>query len=108
MQPISKKTKEKNQNDPFFKRCCVLGCDETDLTWQHPIIYKGRQEADIVIPLCRKHHLGNGLGSITKIGKWWSELWAITLHRDYLLKNCPKFDWIQRKHYLENLLKTWI
>lgn len=108
MQKISKKTKEANQKNKFFEKCCVPDCPEIDITWQHSLIYRGKQIADIVVPLCRKHHLGNGLGSITKIGKLWSELWSITLHREWLLKNCPKYDWIQRKKYLENILKTWL
>ncbi len=105
MRGISKKVREENSNNKFFKTCCVPDCPETDITWQHSLKYKGRQLADIVVPLCRKHHLGNGLGSITREGSLWSELWSITLHREWLTKNCPKFDWIQRKNYLENILK---
>lgn len=107
--PIPIKTREKNQNDPFFKQCCNPECGTTqNLTWHHPLFYgkNNQQISDIVVPLCKNCHQGNGLGSIFPKARLWAELWAITRYRDVLPVKYPKRDWLQRKKYLESKLKN--
>lgn len=102
---ISNEVKEENQNNPFFKTCCVIDCTNKDIEWHHPLQYAGRQITDIVVPLCVSHHRGEN-GTISLKGKNWGELWAITIHRKTLITDYPKYDWMRRKQYLQNVLKT--
>lgn len=105
--PISKKVREENSNDPFFKKCCNCG-SEQDIEWHHPLSYgkNNKQISDIVVPLCKKCHRGNGLGSIDPVARLWAELWAITRYRDILPIKYPKKNWFQRKRELEFKLKN--
>ena len=104
MQKISQNQKEKNCKDIFFKKCCVEGCTNLDIEWHHPLIYAGRQIADIVVPLCKFHHRGN-MGTITREGKIYGEYYAITINAELLYNKYNKFDWRQRLKYLESQIK---
>lgn len=65
MRRIPQKLKEEILKDSYYKKCARLndGYCEGRITWEHAIIYSGRQlnEKWAIIPLCWKHHLGNGL-----------------------------------------------
>ncbi len=64
MRPISSKLKAEILADPYYKTCCRKdkNCNGR-ITWEHALIYAGRQinEKWAIIPLCVYHHLGGGL-----------------------------------------------
>lgn len=107
MRPISKPVKKELTKDKFMESCCVPGCPNKDIEYNHAIIYAGRQldKAYAIVPVCKYHHRGNN-GTIFRIAKDWSTLWAITRGRGKIEKDCPKENWFQLKKHLENKLKA--
>lgn len=64
MNNIPKKLREEMAEDPYMKICARENQDCSGrITWEHAIIYAGRQiqERWAIIPLCEYHHLGKGL-----------------------------------------------
>jgi len=65
MRPIPKKLRDEMADDPYYSMCAreVDGGCSGRITWEHAIIYAGKQlnEKFAIIPLCEYHHLGEGL-----------------------------------------------
>lgn len=98
MRPISKKLKFEIQGDPYYDKCARAkegGCDGR-ITWEHAFIYAGKQinEKWAIIPLCRYHHLGDGLD------KRKNQLIALQRATPEDLAKYPKTDWEQLKKSL--------
>ena len=88
------KLREELANDPYYKHCARKndGSCLGRITWEHAIIFKGRQlqKKFAIIPLCVFHHLGNGLVKEKNIYIALNrasdeELREISIGRDYLL-----------------------
>lgn len=90
-------------DDPWMKKCCY--CGKQPVEWNHALFYRNRQIQEVysIVPLCLEHHRGDN-GTIPKDARDWSELVAIARGREDLIKKYPKFDWKQRKKYLEQKL----
>lgn len=64
MRPIPPKLRLAMSKDPYYSKCCRAdGNCSGRITWEHAIIYNGKQVNEIwaIIPLCFYHHLGEGL-----------------------------------------------
>jgi len=67
------KLRRELSEDPEYDLCSLIdlgGCGG-GVTWEHSIIYGGRQvqERWAIIPLCEKHHGVNGYQDVTSIDK---------------------------------------
>lgn len=107
MRPIPLKIRERLSKDKAMERCLVYNCGRTPVQWHHPLIYSGKQVNKwySIAPLCEKCHMGN-FGSITPVAKCLSELWCIKRGWEEIHTDLPKFNWKQRKIFLENKLKS--
>lgn len=60
MRKIPPKLREEIAHDPYYQKCsrAVDGGCAGRITWEHAIIYAGRQvnEKWAIIPLCERHH----------------------------------------------------
>lgn len=90
-----------------MRKC--LGCGATqNIEWHHSIIMNKQFNYPYCIqPLCKNCHRGYS-GSIDPYAKLVCELTAITLGLSDLRRKHPKFDWLQRKKWLENKLKNYL
>lgn len=88
-------------NDPRMKKCIACGSCK-DIQWHHALMYGGKrlQESYAIQPLCYTCHMGNSMKP-TQYANAISELVAITMGLQHLLIKYSKFDWMQRKKYLE-------
>lgn len=61
MRPIPQNLKDKINEDPFYKKCClnnfVYPCSGK-IEWHHNLIFAGRQvnEEFCILPVCKTHH----------------------------------------------------
>lgn len=80
MRKIPEKLKNEILGDRFYDRCAlrhvVGGCDGR-VTWEHAIIYAGRQlnEKWAIVPLCERHHGVGSYQDVTAPAKKYS-LWV--------------------------------
>ncbi len=83
-----------------MKRCCIAD-DECDgkIEWHHCWIYRGRQisERFAILPVCHKHHMNNPKEVLEYI--------SLLRATEEELSRYPKYDWKQRKQYLESIIK---
>jgi len=107
MSVIPPKIKKELEKDPRMKKC--LACGNTSVQWHHALQYSGKsiQETFAIQPLCPKCHMGNSMKP-TEYASIMSELVAITMGYKILIKKYPKFNWLQRKSYLEFKLKKYV
>lgn len=103
MRPLSSTIRAKIDKDPFFLKCCFCGLKRQEVN--HALIYSGRQIEDYyaLTPLCTHCHRGNN-GTIWPEVKVHCELMAIVRGGKELLAKYPKYDWAQRKIFLERSL----
>ena len=101
---IPKKIRDPLSKDPRMKKCIACG-SLNNIQWHHALDYSGRsmQETYAIQPLCEPCHMGNSMRP-TKYADAMSELVAITMGLSELQTKYPKFDWLQRKKYLERLI----
>jgi len=101
MRPIPKKLKDQLANDPWMKKCVV--CRSTPVTWNHAIIYSGRQLNTwyALVPLCANCHMGNSMKPKPDVQDY-CEWLAILRGGKELDNDCPKWNWRQRKKYLDS------
>jgi hypothetical protein len=93
MRPIPKKLRDDMASDPYYETCARAsegGC-RGRITWEHALIYAGRQinEKWAIIPLCVYHHLGEGLNKRT------NERIAVARATEEDLKKYPRKNWKQ-------------
>lgn len=94
MTPIPLKLRKQLEVDPYYSMCSRAGSEcNGRITWEHAIIYAGRQvqERWAIIPLCEFHHLGKGLNKQINI------FIALSRATPEELKKYPKEDWDQMK-----------
>lgn len=104
MQPIPPKVREQLEDSAWMKRCRYRDCPETRVEWNHALKYQGRkvQTWYALIPLCTEHHRGF-FGTIHNDVKLWCEWLAIMRGQKELDRDCPKWDWRQRKKWLDKM-----
>ena len=90
MHPIPTKLRNEMSDDLFYKKCCRQdeNCDGR-ITWEHALMYAGRQiqKKWAIIPLCVYHHLGPGLN------KHLNQYIALERATAADLAEYPKKDW---------------
>lgn len=98
MRPIPPKLREEMASDPYYKFCARRheGTCSGRITWEHALIYAGKQinEKWAIIPLCVYHHLGEGLNKELNV--------YIALERatPEEFAKYPRKDWSQIFRYL--------
>jgi len=109
MRPIPPKLREEMNDDPFYHKCARAEflkdheCEADPVTrrlieWDHCFTYAGRQINELwaILPVCFYVHRGAGFNK--EINQW------IALNRatseDFA--KYPKFDWFQRRKYLNS------
>ena len=100
--------RKKLSDDPFMKRCCLEdGECSGKIEWHHVFIYKNRQinEKWSILPACKgKHHTREFLILIEYIA-----LKRVSLEdMEEAETKYPKFNWKQRKIYLESQINDKI
>lgn len=103
---IPSKLRRQLSSDPYYKTCALKHAIpdhvcEGRVTWEHAIIYAGRQvqERWAIVPICERYHLGDKF--IKDIGVW------IAFNRATLseLEAFPRGykAWLQKRRYLNKL-----
>lgn len=85
MRKIPPKLREEMADDPYYGKCSFRALEHVTgpcggcITWEHSIIYAGKQlnEKWAIIPLCEKHHGVGAYQDITCINKELSEWVAL-------------------------------
>lgn len=94
---------------PRMKLCARRlegGCSGR-ITWEHALIYAGKQVQEVwaILGLCDHHHLGSGLD------KEKNHALALAQATPEDLAKYPRSDWVQKKKYLlekySNFLTLW-
>lgn len=106
MRKISPEVKAKLLEEPQV--CARLGDGECKgrITWEHAIIYAGRQLDEVwaIIKLCEYHHAVNtyqDMGALNKTKNIWIALNRAT---DEELKAISKaVDWVRQREYLNTI-----
>jgi len=97
MSPIPPRIRAKLAEDPFMKVCCMPGCGEIKVEWDHVWKYNNRQVQEVfsIVPLCTFHHR---LGGLDRPYTQWVSLQRAT---DEELAKYPRVDWKQLRSYLD-------
>ena len=109
MRTIPKKIRDKLSESDWMKKCLWCGTQQ-NIEWEHSLLYKGSQINEVfsIQPLCRTCHRGYS-GTIKREIKDYSEFIAIVMGLPDLQRKYPKFNWSQRKEYLQSkVLKKYI
>ena len=98
---IPQKVKKRLNNDPWMNKCCY--CGKNPVEFHHTLLYSGRkiEKWYAITPLCEHCHRGNN-GTTFRDAKDYAEWQAIMRGGAELQKDYPKFDWVQRKKYLQS------
>lgn len=105
MRPIPSSLKNELSTDPEYKTCARAsdgGCDGR-ITWEHAIIYAGRQlnERWAILPLCAYHHAVDEYQDGGDLNKEKNEWLALTRATDAELRSVSKaINYIARRDYL--------
>lgn len=107
MRPISKKVKEKLQQEPDICARIKDGNCDGNITWEHALIYAGRQidETWAIIKLCEYHHAVNQYqdsGNLLKEKNIWIALCRAT---DEELEKYSKANYKGMKERLNKIYK---
>lgn len=98
MRPISKKNRRAIDEDPYFKICVRRGegCDGR-ITIEHAFIYAGRQVDELwaFVPLCWRHHLGDGF--VKEIGQFKALDRLSNKEIEKIQKQYDRVDWSKLK-----------
>lgn len=99
MNNIPQRLRKEMAADPYYEKCARFGDDcEGRITWEHSLIYAGRQiqEKWAIIPLCVWHHLDKGMI------KWINEYIALSRASDEELHKYSKaIDLLKKRDYLK-------
>lgn len=105
MRPIPKEMRDEMAEDPYMKKCCMVGIGTCDgkIEWHHNLIFAGRQvnEPWCIMPLCKTHH--DKIDGGKAICNW------IMLNRatdEQLLPYCKATDYIDMRRRLNKIYGT--
>ena len=113
MRPLPDKLRNKLEDEPMMNRCCVPGCMDNEITWEHAWQYSGRQIGGdhgvedwwAIIGMCREHHLGDKymiyLNQNEVRAKDWGKYVTLLRGIEIAKKNYPKKNWEQELQKLE-------
>ena len=102
-------------DDVFYEQCCLRHTDHGScggrITWEHAIIYAGRQlnEKWAIIPLCEKHHGVNSYQDVTAVKKELSVWVAVNMATDdELLAVSKAVNYVRERERLNNKYGVYI
>jgi hypothetical protein len=97
MRPIPAAMRKTMDADPYYHKCARRSGEcEGRITWEHALIYAGKQvnEPWAIVPLCVYHHLGPGM--IKEL----NEYLAIRRATEADLAKYPRAQWQSKLVYL--------
>ena len=108
MRKIPQKLKDEILADPFYIKCARAGGCKGRITWEHAIIFQGRQlnEKWAIIPLCEYHHAVGIYQDCGDLNKEENERIALNRATDQeLLAVSKAIDYLSRRKYLNEKIK---
>lgn len=110
MRKISEKVKQKLLQEPDICSLVHLGGCAGGITWEHALIYAGRQidEAWAIIKLCEKHHGVNSYQDVTAVDKERSIWVALNKATDKeLLQYSKVINYVKERKRLNEKYGVW-
>jgi hypothetical protein len=101
MNNIPPKLRRLLEANPYYKMCARAGDGACAgrITWEHAIIYAGRQVQEVwaIIPLCKRHHNIEEYQTSGSLDKQINVFIALSRATPEDLKKYPREDWGQMK-----------